>query len=145
MNLIDRMTGLRDRLTAIPIRLGLPQYRDVLVYSSTIPEGSSFAVKSETLIDPKPYITPVPPRLIGQPYSGGSIILTQDDWIISKVSRNYDKSLFTQDVDHLIIDPVFEGVTLTQGLKCKIIHLDESKALEWVLILRQYGDIREVG
>ena len=161
MSLIDRMVALNAKLTSIPIRLGDPGYRNLLVRHSTLDDdllGSSI----DTLFEPKPLIKNVPTRLVGLEVGGnsigggfqsGAISIAQDDFQVSNIPRSYALSFLTQDVDFFVIDPAvvaagdgsLEVLYDARGLPaggffCRVLSVSDRDALTWSLILRRHAD-----
>lgn len=156
MSLIDRMIGLKARLQGIPERMGVPQYRSLLI-RHTILDDDLLPSHTDTLIQPKPWIQSVPTRLVGFEIagaSGGSISINADDYQVKEVPRSYAKDFFEKDVSLVVIDPALaidpttgaaEVLYNSQGepaggIYCKILTVRDDELLSWSLLLREYSD-----
>lgn len=152
MSLIDRMVALNARLTSIPERFGVPQYRSILIRHIELDESliESF---TDTLLNPKPFVQTVPTRLVGLPVGGafqasGGITIAQDDFQITNIPRSYSLDFFQKDVEYLVIDPAIAADEIlydTQGnpaggIFCKILTVRDKDLLTWSLIARRVND-----
>jgi hypothetical protein len=154
MSLIDRMVALNARLTSIPVRFGVPQYRSLLIRHVSLDEDliESF---TDVLIQPKPYVETVPTRLVGLPVgsggafqASGGITIAQDDFQISGLPRSYSLDFFQKDVEFVVIDPAIAADEIlydangnpAAGIFCKILTVIDKDLLTWSLIARRVND-----
>ena len=154
MALIDRMVGLQARLTDIPVRLGVPQYRDLLIRHATL-GPDLLKSHTDTLLQPKPKITNVPTRLVGLDIGGGGafqggggITIAQDDFQVTGIPRSYSQSFLEKDVQYYVIDPAIVAGAVqydskgnpAAGIFCKLLTLRDKDLLTWSAILRRVKD-----
>lgn len=147
MALVDRMVQLNARLTSIPIRFGVPQYRPVLVRHLSLDAGLN-TVEADTLLEPLPYVENVSPRLVSSEF-GMNLKLREDDYKVSNIPRTYSADFFTQNVEFFAIDVTqddSDNVIYDEcnnpkdATLCKLAHLDSKELLTWTLILRKIRD-----
>lgn len=154
MALIDRMVALNSRLQAIPIRLGVPQYRNLLIRHTVL--GLDFLeTSSDSLFDPRPQIQTVPTRLVGLELGGGGafqatggITIAQDDFQVTGIPRSYSLDFLTKDVEFFVIDPAIAGGEILYdaqgnpagGYFCKCLSVSDKDLLTWELLLRKVKD-----
>ena len=96
MSLIENMFALNARLTSIPIRFGVPQYKPVLIRHLELDSGLTKQV-TDTLLEPLPYVENVKPSLVNSPF-GESIGLRNDDFKVSGIPRIYELEFLRQNV-----------------------------------------------
>jgi hypothetical protein len=155
MSLIDNMVALNARLTAIPVRLGLKQHRDLLIRHSRLHHGL-LADFCDTVLEPKPYIESVPQSMVGMELDGSQgqqsslgIRISKDDFLASNIPRSYSLEFLREGVEFFVIDPplddsdrpIYDGKgNPSGGIFCKCVHVDDRDLLTWTLILRKFRD-----
>jgi hypothetical protein len=155
MALIDRMSALNARLTAIPIRFGVPQHRDVLVRYKVLDDDYLTATVNDVLLEPKPIVQNVPQKLVGYSVggqTGGGIDVRADDFMLSNIPRSYSTDDFVKNVQFLVIDPEIgdDGNPALDvrgnpvGIICKVLHVSDRELLTWSLIVRKLVDGHDV-
>jgi len=98
MNLVESMVALRDRLTDLPVGMGVPQYRSVKVFRLVDTALVSFE------INPIPKVETVSKAQI-KALSGDSNIRVANDYLIVTISRSFDfGKIYDANFTHLEID-----------------------------------------
>lgn len=146
MSLVDRMVALNARLQSIPIRLGVPQHRGLLIRHVSL-DADLLETPDDQLIEPKPYIQTVPTRLVGLELAG-NITIAQDDFQITGIPRSYSLDFLQRNVSYYCIDPaIASGEILydskgnpASGIFCKLLSVSDRDLLTWGLILRKLRD-----
>lgn len=135
-NLVTRMEKLRDRLTRIPVRFGIPQYRQVVLRKreliNLIPNIYYL------VIEPMPKVTNVNPNYVGHRVAN-NVEIAHDDLSIEGVSRQYTYEQLTENVDAWLIDAVQSGSEWT-GTVCHPLHVSDRSLLTWDVTLRIFVD-----
>lgn len=147
MSLIDRMTALNARLVGIPIRLGVPQYRNLLVRHVFLDDDLLETSHEDTLFQPRPTIDSVPMRLVGLDLGRG-ITVEQSDFQIAGIPRSYSLDFLQANVGFYVVDPAqsvsgaiaYDSRGNPQGTMCKLLHVDDQDLLTWTLLLRNFRD-----
>lgn len=145
--LIERMTALNARLQSIPVRLGVPQHRDLLIRHVALDDDLLATSYTDTLFEPKPFIDSVPMRLVGLDVGKG-IIIEQSDFKVAGIPRSYSLNFLQVDVGFYVVDPVrdvsgaiaYDSKGNPQGTICKLLHVDDQDMLTWTLLLRGFRD-----
>ena len=145
MALIDNMIALNARLTAIPIRFGVPQYRPLLIRHVTLDATATEPTTTDTLITPQPMVQNVTPNLVGLQFGDSSVEIRNDDYSVTGIPRTYTREFLTNDVEFYAI---LESETVTyddRGMPinaelCKCLHVGDRELLTWNLTLRKLKD-----
>lgn len=151
MSLIQRMTALNARLTQIPIRLGVPQYRDLLIRHVSLDDDLLETSHTDTLLQPKPLIRNAGSDVVGLDVGRG-ILVEQRDFQVLGIPRSYGLEFLQNDVGCYVIDPVRDAngaIALDsrgnpQGIFCKLLTVRDKQLLTWEIILRQFNDHYDV-
>ncbi|MDZ8259455.1 hypothetical protein [Nostoc sp. ChiQUE01b] len=158
MSLYEKLAQIEDKISGIEVKLGLPQRRHLLVRKYSYNTPLKVQVTIDTLILPRPYINPVPPRYANLQVSiegSDSIYLSLDD-VEVEIPRTKPKTLFIPDGDdrvEFIIDPPVNNFNqiiysnpaikaLAGTSNYKLIYLSEKEPTTWKLILRKETDNR---
>ncbi|MBE9178677.1 hypothetical protein IQ268_08905 [Oculatella sp. LEGE 06141] len=156
MALIDRMTALNARLTSIPVRLGVPQHKTLLIRHVELDDDLLATSHTDALIEPKPYITQVPAKLVGLEIgssgafqSSSGITISQEDYQVTGIPRSYSLQFLQENVDVYVIDPPMDALGAiaydskgnpASGDFCKLLTVMDKELLTWTLILRKVRD-----
>lgn len=139
MTLVNRMTALRDRLTAIPQRFGVPQYRPIAIRKQVIPTGELIPVVSWVLLDPNPKVETVPANYIGLKVAQ-NVTISKDDLMVTGISREHSYADLTEDVDVWLVDAVSDGNGGFTGTPHYCLFVRDSKLLTWTATLTRQVD-----
>lgn len=154
MALVDRMVTLNARLQSIPIRLGVPQFRDLMVRHVEL-DQDLMGVRTDELLAPRPQVANVPTRLVGlglaagrSQLSSGDIVIAQDDFQVTGIPRSYSLDYLQKDVEFYVINPPIVEGSITYdsrdnpagGIFCKLLTVRDNELLTWNLILRKMVD-----
>jgi len=148
MALIDNMIALNARLTAIPIRFGVPQYQPLLIRHITLGATATEPTIADTLIEPQPMIKNVSPNQVAYKFGDGALELREDDYMVTGIPRTYSREFLRDDVEWYAIAPtIVDGVVQYDEAghpvgaeRCKCIYVDDGKLLTWELVLRKLKD-----
>lgn len=142
-NLVQKMGTLRDRLSSIPIKFGVPQYKSLIVRQR---------IKDNEYqdIEIKPYpkiisISPSSSRVSSASRRDASLQISQNDYKITGVSRKlYSLESFIGDnVLLLIIDAVLsdDRKSIIRGIVCeRPMQVDDKGLLTWTFTTREKPD-----
>lgn len=155
-NLFQKLAGVENVAAVIETRLGLPQRRHLLFRHQVLNTARTASTIEDFLVVPCPYITSAPPRLIG-------LLIGNDETAVSvsatdiycELARTvpYDRFVRSDgkraiaflDVETNAVGnaPAYSNAltkTLTAGMPCRIIHVDDSLDTLWGLVLRRDKD-----
>ncbi|MBW4483018.1 MAG: hypothetical protein KME14_10780 [Tildeniella torsiva UHER 1998/13D] len=155
-NLFQKLAGVENVAAIIETRLGLPQRRTLLFRHQSLNAERTASIIEDFLVVPRPYITSAPPRLIGLLIGNDetAVSVTSTD-IYVELARTVPFDRFVRvdgkraiafvDVETNSADnaPVYSNSltkTLTAGLPCRIIHVDDKDDTLWKLVLRRDKD-----
>jgi hypothetical protein len=144
--LIQKMTTLRARLSKIPVRFGVPSYRNVLIRHVELESDLTEHHTDEVFANVK--VTTVPPRYVGLSVGGRNdgITIAQNDFK-AEIPREYSREFIEKDVLYFVIDPpmvdgevLYSGNEPAGGIFCKLVTIDDKEDTLWILILRKVRD-----
>ncbi len=139
MTLIDRLRAKRIQLQERQICWGMEAYqKNLIAVKATYGEGFEIDYQYSRL-EPNPKIVPVPDNQVGLPYSDGTILLSKDDLIVSRLDRSLTEAELTDNIEHFLVG-VFLSNDFRDGDRYSLAHLDGSKSFGWKLILRKIQD-----
>ncbi|MBE9110303.1 hypothetical protein IQ273_12860 [Nodosilinea sp. LEGE 07298] len=156
VNLFQKLAGVENVAAVIETRLGLPQRRHLLFRHQFLNTARTASTIEDFLVIPCPYITSAPPRLIG-------LLVGNEEQAVSVSSTDiYVELARTVPYDRFVradgkraiafVDvqtnssgtaPLYSNdvtKTLTAGMPCRIIHINDSDDTLWKLILRRDKD-----
>jgi hypothetical protein len=124
-SLIERLTIVNARLQALPDRLGVPFYEDMVLVR---PDGSM------ELIAPRPQVKGVTPR-DATGFLGSSVEIFPDDvWLVG-IPRTYSEDDLKRS--RFILKALPSGETWV-GTKAELIWLDRSDLLSFRVLVRPF-------
>ncbi|WP_414579106.1 hypothetical protein [Anabaena sp. CCY 9402-a] len=148
---------VESKVGELEARLGIPQRRNLLVRQITNNHTARTSTISDSLINPRPYITNVSPRLVNlQVASEGvdQIFITASDLQV-EIPRTYNKSFFLAHgitKTMFMVDPpltpdgaiIYTNPTTKtlNGYFHNLIYLSDNDPTRWLLVLRQEADRR---
>ena len=147
---------MEDLGATIETRLGLPQRRHLLLRHQVLNEARTATIIQDYLVHPRPYITTAPARLLGLLVGNEetAISVTSTD-LYAELSRETPYATFvsptnTQKRATAFVDPPVRGGAVVYsnrltkevagGIRCRILHVDDSDPTLWKLILRREKD-----
>lgn len=152
MNLYQKLTAIEDKSSQLETRLGLPQRRNLLLrVASVVGQNRTF---EDTLFVPRPYITVVPPSLVGVALGGrvtaSNVQISESDLKV-ELSRRYPLDLFVRKDEKritFILEPkvdaankvVYSTNQKVEGIPCRFVGVFEDDPLIWTLVLRKEFD-----
>lgn len=144
----DHMASLYEDVLALEVDLGMPQRRNLVIRHS----DSKAKTIQDYLINPRPYITSVPIKLVGMMF--GNITVSQNDFLV-EIPRTSPENLFVKKegearVTFIIDPPLTENgqinysnpatKLISSGIKCRLLYLDGNDPIIWKLILTKEKD-----
>lgn len=125
MSLVQRLTGVYDRVGTLPARFGDPRYPLVCIQNA-----------GQTLVlTPQPKVLEVDARRVAQ-YLAAGVEIAIDDKVISGISRTYTKEQVSKGT--YLINATRRTDGTWTGLKADVISVSENDLLTWTVVVRRY-------
>ncbi|AFY49002.1 hypothetical protein Nos7524_3202 [Nostoc sp. PCC 7524] len=154
-SLYQKLSQIEGKMAEIDIRLGIPQRRNLLIRHQSLNPTTRQLEIVDTLVQPKPLITSIPPKFVNLPVSiegADSIFLSIND-IQVEIPRTHPKRLFIPEGNTraiFILEPPISNnqvVYINPATKTingadiyRLVVLMENDPTLWKLILRRDKD-----
>lgn len=133
LSLVQKMTQLSDKLTKIPVKFGIPQYKSVQVVKGWDADGME---RSEEIL-PTPQVLSVGQADLGRIIDGSGVTIgSEDRWII--VSRTVPADLLLgEQVEYWCVTD-FEG----REARYSPVYVDTTQMLTYRVLCTKYIEQR---
>lgn len=125
MTLVQRLQRVNDRLQALPMRLGVPQFTIVVLQDGTV----------QSLMSPSPQVTQVEPRQV-QAFLGLAVEVALDDLWLTGISRQYSEELLSKAIYIINAQEVVTGSNIYTGKQARCLYIDRTELLTYRALVR---------